>query len=37
MAIGAHFTELLVTLIGEDLAMRLLRDIWPGVGEKDKT
>jgi hypothetical protein len=27
MAIGAHFTELLVTLIGEDLAMRLLRDI----------
>jgi hypothetical protein len=28
-AIASHFIELLVTLIGEDLAMRLLRDMWP--------
>jgi hypothetical protein len=35
-AIVAHFMELLVKLIGEDLAMRLVRDIWPGATEKEK-
>ena len=28
-AIASHFIELLVVLIGEDLAMELLRDVWP--------
>jgi hypothetical protein len=26
----AYFLELLVTLVGEDLAMRLVRHLWPG-------
>jgi len=34
MAIVAHFIELLVVLIGEDLTMRLLRDVWPTVEEE---
>ncbi len=29
LAIVSHFVELLVTQIGEDLAMRMMRDIWP--------
>ena len=29
IAIVSHFIELLVTLIGEDLAMRLVKDLWP--------
>jgi hypothetical protein len=32
----ARFIELLVTLIGEELAMRLLRDVWPGLEEEEK-
>ncbi len=34
LAIAEHFVELLAVLIGEDLAMRLLRDVWPGVAEE---
>jgi hypothetical protein len=34
-AIASHFIELLVTLIGEDLAMRLLRDLWPTATEEE--
>jgi len=37
MSIVAHFIELLVVLIGEDLGMRLLRDVWPGAAEEPKT
>jgi hypothetical protein len=29
LAIASHFIELLMDLIGEDLVMRMLRDIWP--------
>jgi hypothetical protein len=29
LAIVAHFVELLVALIGEDLALGMLRDLWP--------
>ncbi len=29
VAIVAYFVELLAVLIGEDLAMRLVRDVWP--------
>jgi len=35
-AIVAHFIELLVNLIGEDLAMRLVRDVWPAAAEEEK-
>jgi hypothetical protein len=35
MAIVSHFMELLVRLIGEDLGMRLVRDLWPGATEKE--
>jgi hypothetical protein len=35
-AIVAHFIELLVILIGEDLAMRLVRDVWPAAEEEEK-
>jgi hypothetical protein len=34
MSIVEYFIELLVVLIGEDLAMRLLRDVWPGAAEE---
>jgi hypothetical protein len=34
-AIVAHFLELLVTLIGEDLTMRLVGDLRPGEHEED--
>jgi hypothetical protein len=37
MAVVSHFMELLVVLIGEDLAMRLLRDVWPAAAEGDRT
>jgi len=30
MPIVAQFIELLVSLVGEDLGMRLIRDLWPG-------
>jgi hypothetical protein len=30
MPIVAQFIELLVSLIGEDLALRLVRNLWPG-------
>jgi hypothetical protein len=33
VAIVAHFIELLVTLIGEDLAMGLVGAVWPAVAE----
>lgn len=33
-AVVAHFMELLVVLIGEDLAMRLVRDLWPEAAEE---
>jgi hypothetical protein len=36
LAIAEHFVELLAVLIGEDLAMRLLRDVWPRVAEEHK-
>lgn len=36
VAIVTHFVELLVTLIGEDLAMRLVRDVWPGLEEEER-
>ena len=36
MAIVAHFMELLAVLIGEDLAMRLLRDVWPAAAEEEE-
>jgi hypothetical protein len=34
--IVARFIDLLVTLIGEELAMRLVRDVWPGLEEEEK-
>jgi hypothetical protein len=37
MAIVAHFIELLATLIGEDLAMALVRDVMPAAAEEQKT
>jgi len=36
IAIVSQFIELLVVLIGEDLAMLLVRDIWPLAAEEDK-
>jgi hypothetical protein len=36
VAIVAHFIELLVTLIGEDLAMGLVGAVWPAVAEGDR-
>jgi len=36
LAIVSHFTEFLVMLIGEDLAMRLVRDVWPAAEEEKK-
>lgn len=35
LAVVSHLIELLVTMIGEDLAMRLLLDVWPNAhGQK---
>jgi hypothetical protein len=36
-AIVSHFVELLVVLVGEDLAMVLMRDIWPTAAEEEET
>ena len=36
IAIVSQFIGLLVVLIGEDLAMLLVRDIWPLAAEEDK-
>jgi hypothetical protein len=36
IAIVSHFVELLATLIGEDLAMHLLRNVWPAVEKEEK-
>ena len=36
MAIISQFIELLVTLIGEDLALRLVGDVWPAAAEEGK-
>jgi hypothetical protein len=36
MAIVSCFIELLVNLIGEDLAMGLLRNVWPATAEETK-
>lgn len=36
LAIVAHFMDLLATLIGEDLAMGLLRKVWPAVEEEEE-
>jgi hypothetical protein len=35
-AIVGHFIELLVTLIGEDLAMGLARAVWPSAVEEEE-
>jgi hypothetical protein len=35
IAIVAHFVELLVSLIGEDLAMDLVRGVWPAAEEEE--
>jgi hypothetical protein len=36
VAIVAHFIELLATLIGEDLAMGLVRNVWPEAVEGEE-
>jgi hypothetical protein len=36
MAIVAHFIDLLATLIGEDLALALVRKAWPAVDEEEE-
>ncbi len=36
VAIVAHFIELLVTLIGEDLAKGLVRNVWPEAVEEEE-
>lgn len=36
LAIVAYFIELLAQLVGEDLAMRLVRDVWPGEAEESE-
>lgn len=36
LAIVAHFIELLATLIGEDLAMRIVGKAWPGAEEQEE-
>ncbi len=35
LAVVSHFIELLVTLIGEDLAMRMLGDVWPAARDQE--
>ncbi len=37
LTIVSHFVELLVVLIGEDLAMRLVEDVWPAVMVDEET
>jgi hypothetical protein len=36
VAIVACFIDLLVTLIGAELGLRLVRDVWPGLEEEEK-
>ncbi|HLK35493.1 MAG TPA: hypothetical protein VKU41_01990 [Polyangiaceae bacterium] len=36
MAIVTHFIEFLATLLGEDLAMRLVGEIWRGAAEEEE-
>lgn len=36
VALVALFIDLLVTLIGAELAMRLVREIWPGLEEEEE-
>jgi hypothetical protein len=36
IALVANFIELLATLIGEDLAMGLVIDVWPAAAEEEK-
>jgi hypothetical protein len=36
IAIVSHFIELLVTLIGEDLTMRLVGDVWPEATKEEE-
>lgn len=36
ITIVAHFIELMVVLVGEDLAIRLLNDVWPALEEDEK-
>jgi hypothetical protein len=36
VAIAAHFIELLITLIGEELAMGLVRTVWPSAVEEEE-
>ena len=36
VALVALFIDLLVTLIGAELAMRLVRDVWPGLEEEEE-
>ncbi len=36
VAIAVHFIDLLVTLVGEDLAMSLVRNVWPEAGEEEE-
>jgi hypothetical protein len=35
-SIVSHLIELLISLLGEDLAMRLMRDIWPAAEENGR-
>jgi len=36
ISIVAHFIELLSVLIGEDLALRLVRNVWPAAAEEEE-
>jgi hypothetical protein len=36
ISIVAHFIELLSVLVGEDLAMRLVRNVWPAAAEEEE-
>jgi hypothetical protein len=36
LSIVAYFVELLVTLIGQDLALRLVRELWTATAQEEK-
>jgi len=36
LAIVSHFIDLLMNLIGEDLALRTIRDIWPAAPDEEE-
>ena len=36
LAVVSQFIELLVTLVGEDLAMRMIGDIWPAARDEEE-